>query len=220
MKNNYKNLVYFSSGALLAASSFVHFSGMIGSYKTYFSCANIIWPLMAFLVPTQPLFGMLSLLAGLKVMGLPFIPLMTITNGIPTLASILSIKAHESRIANFVMHIILPLICITLFILHPTGSQAPAYSAYWLIPIIIFISRLNSVFTQTLASTFVAHAVGSIIWIYTIKTTPEFWIALIPVVALERLVLAGSIAGLVYLNAFFTNFNMPTYFRRLFKNRN
>jgi hypothetical protein len=48
-------------------------------------------------------------------------------------------------------------------------------------------------FTHALTATFIAHAVGSTIWIYSQPTTPAFWLALIPIVALERLIYAVGI---------------------------
>lgn len=83
------------------------------------------------------------------------------------------------------------------FIAHPVGSQAFLYSFYWLIPVAIYLMGRNSLFAQALGSTFTAHAVGSVIWLYANPMTPEIWLALIPVVLVERLVFASGIV-LVY----------------------
>jgi len=48
-------------------------------------------------------------------------------------------------------------------------------------------------FLNVLGSTFVAHAVGSTIWLYTIGMNASVWNALIPIVALERLSMALAI---------------------------
>jgi hypothetical protein len=41
-----------------------------------------------------------------------------------------------------------------------------------------------------LGSTFIAHAVGSTIWIYTVPMTAQMWLGLMPLVAIERLCFA------------------------------
>ncbi|HBG07489.1 MAG TPA: hypothetical protein DDY22_18520 [Geobacter sp.] len=87
-----------------------------------------------------------------------------------------------------------PLACMALFMLHPVGSQAWFYSLYWLIPAIVLLLPEN-LFLRSLGSTFAAHSIGGIIWLYFIPTTPEFWAALIPIVAFERLLFALGISG-------------------------
>ena len=76
-------------------------------------------------------------------------------------------------------------ICIALFLLNPIGRQAWMYSAIWLIPFIatFFNKRL---ILKSLGATFCAHAVGSVIFLYTFGLTPAIWIGLIPVVFIER----------------------------------
>jgi hypothetical protein len=76
-------------------------------------------------------------------------------------------------------------ICIVLFILNPIGRQAWMYSLIWLIPFVatFFNKRL---ILKSLGATFTAHAVGSVIFLYTFGLTPAIWIALIPVVFVER----------------------------------
>jgi hypothetical protein len=62
---------------------------------------------------------------------------------------------------------------------------------YWLIPIAIALYKPESVFLQALGSTFTVHSVGSVIWLYTKQIDPSLWNMLIPVVILERLILAS-----------------------------
>ena len=87
-----------------------------------------------------------------------------------------------------------PIACMALFIAHPVGGQAWSYSLYWLVPAAALLLPQN-LFLRSLGSTFTAHAIGGIIWLYTLPSTPEMWIALIPVVAFERLVFALGISG-------------------------
>jgi len=82
---------------------------------------------------------------------------------------------------------------MVLFALHPVGGQAWVYSLYWLIPVIatFFPERLAG---RALGATFTAHAVGSVAYLYMFQSTPAFWLALIPVVAVERLLFASGIS--------------------------
>lgn len=88
---------------------------------------------------------------------------------------------------------VIPLIAMALFILHPVGQQAWYYSLYWLIPVIAtgFSKRL---FFRSLGATFTAHSIGSVAFLYSIPTTPELWLMLIPIVAVERILFALGIS--------------------------
>ena len=55
-----------------------------------------------------------------------------------------------------------------LFIAHPVGAAAAPYAFYWFIPIFIAMMRNRTLWHDALASTFTAHAVGSVIWLYTV----------------------------------------------------
>lgn len=88
---------------------------------------------------------------------------------------------------------IVPLICMIMFIIHPQGRGAWFYSLYWLIPVAtIFIKR--SLIFNSLGATFTAHAVGSVAFLYAFNLPTETWIALIPIVFLERMLFTGGIA--------------------------
>ncbi len=76
-------------------------------------------------------------------------------------------------------------ICIALFLLNPIGRQAWAYSFIWLIPFVATFFK-NKLILNSLGATFTAHAVGSVIFLYTFGLTPAIWMSLIPVVFIER----------------------------------
>jgi len=85
---------------------------------------------------------------------------------------------------NKATSIIFP-ICIILFLLNPIGRQAWMYSLIWLLPFIATFFKKRLVF-NSLGATFTAHATGSIIFLYMFGLTPAIWMALIPVVFIER----------------------------------
>ena len=76
-------------------------------------------------------------------------------------------------------------ICTVLFLLNPIGRQAWMYSAIWLIPFASSFAKKRLIL-NSLGATFTAHAVGSVIFLYTFGLTPAIWIGLIPVVFIER----------------------------------
>lgn len=122
------------------------------------------------------------------------------TAGIPTLASTTCFGAfHKNNTAVMrSLAIGVPLLCIILFCIHPIGSLAMTYSTYWIIPVICYaLSNAAPIFCAALASTFIAHAIGSIMWLYLQPTTAAYWLNLIPVVAAERLIFASA-ATLMY----------------------
>lgn len=107
----------------------------------------------------------------------------------------------------------IPALAILLFLLHPVGREAWYYAVmFWSIPILAKFFYADHVLAKSLGATFTAHAVGGIIWLYTIPTTPAFWTALIPIVVFERLLFAGGIAvSFVFLNALFSRVQVPSF---------
>ncbi len=103
--------------------------------------------------------------------------------------------AHDGRL----IRLFLPIVCMITFIIHPVGLYAFAYSLFWLIPIVIYFIKHKNIFLDALASTFIAHAVGSVIWLYTIPMTVVDFMSLIPIVCIERLLFASGMVIMHYL---------------------
>jgi hypothetical protein len=132
--------------------------------------------------------------------------------GLPTLCSLLSWasathgKNRLTDVVDFVMHVLLPLTCMAIFICHPAVGSGWVYALYWLIPLAAYAARtffdIRSIFTIALASSFVAHAAGTIIWLFCVPSTANTWICLLPVVAIERIGLAAG-NSLVYAALYF-----------------
>jgi hypothetical protein len=77
------------------------------------------------------------------------------------------------------------LICIALFLLNPIGRSSWMYSLIWLIPFFATFGKKRLIL-NSLGATFTAHAVGSVIFLYSFGLTPAIWMSLIPVVFIER----------------------------------
>ena len=91
---------------------------------------------------------------------------------------------------HYIIRLLLPVAGMMLFVIHPVGGQAFVYSFYWFIPVALFFIPQRSLFLQALGSTFIAHAVGSVIWLYTVPMAATTWMGLMPLVLFERIAFA------------------------------
>lgn len=185
---------FFTS--LVKLSSFLKVSFIVGSWAAFFSATSIVTPLVGAFTGiggTIVVFAM-SMIVRLLVSGtMPFIFL---AYHIPGLCA----SAYFAS-TSIMIRMLLPLACMVLFLAHPVGGQVWAYTLYWLIPVVLYFLKKDSLFLTALGSTFTAHAVGSVIWLYANPMTPEAWLALIPVVAVERLVFASGMVALYHVLA-------------------
>jgi hypothetical protein len=166
---------------LLLAASFFKVSFIFGSKMAFFSGVDIISPL------SGAIGGSLGalLLFFLRFCFQEVTPSLFILRHLPGLCG-----AWYWSSSSVVIRALVPGLCMVLFLLHPVGIQAYAYSFFWLIPLTIYFFNVQSLFLQALGGTFVTHAVGSVIWLYTVPMMAGQWWALIPVVILERVVFA------------------------------
>ncbi len=174
------------------------FSFIWGSQKFSFNILNMIAPLIGSMCNFTQSGLLIMLLFGFK-WALKSLP---ITYGIPTLFATFSWSAswstqtHAYKKTNFLLHVMLPTICMILFAIHPIGKHAFLYACYWFVPMIVYAIKrkylISNIFLTALSSTFIAHAMGSIIWLYTIPMTAQQWLGLIPIVAVERLTFASG----------------------------
>jgi len=90
--------------------------------------------------------------------------------------------------------IVIPVLGMLLFWMHPIGAQAWGYALLWLIPIVATFFAAKHLFLRSLGATFQAHVVGSVAFLYTIGMPAEAWWALIPIVLVERGMFAAGIS--------------------------
>jgi hypothetical protein len=76
-------------------------------------------------------------------------------------------------------------VCILLFLLNPVGRQAWLYPMIWLIPFFATFGKKRLIL-NSMGATFTAHAVGSLIFLYSFNLPASVWLSLIPVVFVER----------------------------------
>lgn len=178
--------------ALAAFASSINFSQALGADNQYFTLFQFFGPIAGGFLGAGA--GMLSVLLAQLVsfvlLGKSIEPI-NILRLAPMLFAVLYFAKYAK---GKLMQAAVPLICMALFMLHPVGAQAWYYSLYWLIPAIALLIP-EHLFLRSLGATFSAHAIGGIIWLYTLPTTPEFWVALIPIVAFERFLFAAGISA-------------------------
>ena len=92
-------------------------------------------------------------------------------------------------------NIIIPMVAMIAFNLHPIGRSVWYYSLFWTIPIFCYLLRDRFLLARALGATFTAHAVGGALWIYAFSLPASVWNSLIPVVIAERFLFALGIAG-------------------------
>jgi len=135
--------------------------------------------------------------------------------GIPTIFASIAWGVFSSRRFSHLEFFfsLFSFVALFIFITHPAASGAELYAAYWLI--IPFCGLLLSVirnahvrlFLIATISAYVAHAVGSLIYIHTIPTTPIFWQSIAHRVWIERLVMTVTLMCIDYLMDFFFIFS-------------
>jgi hypothetical protein len=96
------------------------------------------------------------------------------------------------KFSPIIISFVVPALCMLAFIVHPTGRQVWYYSLYWLIPMAAYFFHEKSTFIRSLGATFAQHAVGGALFIWAVPIPAEVWMALVPVVIVERLIIAGG----------------------------
>jgi hypothetical protein len=187
MISNIRTIVQRSASfaSLIKLASFLKVSYVIGPFALFFSATHIIMPLTGAFggIPIT----LLSLgigFVGKLLLGASYAPYL-ITYHIPGLFA----SAHWTY-RHWLLHCALPIACMLLFVIHPQGFYAAPYTLYWLIPVVLYVKKSTTIFATALGSTFIAHAVGSVIWLYTVPMATSAWYTLMPVVAVERLLFA------------------------------
>lgn len=174
---------------LLAALVFGSFkiSYIVGSYAAGFTFSNCVVPLAGLWSGLASSTLLVSVMTLFKLVRASVSPFALVVHHLPGYFSSLYFAIN-----HWAIRCVLPLLCMALFILHPTGGQAWQYTLLWLVPVVVSLSQTRLFFAHAFASTCIAHAVGSTLWIYHNPMTTQIWLALIPVVLVERLLFASG----------------------------
>ncbi|VVC02258.1 Uncharacterised protein [uncultured archaeon] len=206
----------------LAAQN-IALSALWGAKGQTFTLFDLISPIpVAFL----GLFNGLAAIVIAKLLGAVLLgqslELLTLLRLLPAVAGGLFFWAYtQKRGMPAVLQFGIPIAAIVLFCIHPSiwGTAGMLFSLYWVVPLVLaalngpigawmkqkglmqnglisILRRWGAWFGRSLGATLTQHAVGGVLWLYTIPAAqnPAFWLALIPIVAAERLVFATGIA--------------------------
>ena len=165
---------------------------IVGSESKYFTAFQFIGPIGGGLF--SPLVGVFSvlvveLLANINS-GIPLDGLKLIQMFLPMAFAAYYFGAIKN---NQKLTFILPVLGMLLFWMHPVGMEAWGYPLLWLIPIVAGYFSKN-LFARSLATTFQAHIIGSVAWLYATSMAAPLWWGLLPVVVLERAIFASGIS--------------------------
>ncbi len=194
---NRKKILFLFIFAILSFVAFhINVAQIVGIDNQFFTLFQMIGPLPGIFL--GPFVGIAAVLIA-QITNYFFLGRAFDVIGIARLLPMLFAVYYFGTSKNDLKKIGAPIAAILAFVTHPVGMQAWFFSLFWLIPVFVIFS--DNLFLKSLGTTFTAHAVGGAVWIHTFPTTPEFWTALIPVVATERLLFAvGIAASFVILN--------------------
>lgn len=181
---------------LLAAASWIKVSFIIGAHTGFFSLSHCLTPLCGLVSGIGGLLTLFLVKTALHTYAAHTGTALLLGLHLPTLCAGLycrfALRSTPSTIARW-LFLAIPVLCMVLFTVHPVGSQAYAYSFFWIIPVIALCIPHQNFFFYALGSTFTAHAVGSVLWLYAgLVPNPAAWLALIPVVIVERCMMASG----------------------------
>jgi len=215
---SYKTLTtnsLFNLGAV--CSRLFKISFIVGSKTAFFSASHCIAPLAGWYTGFQGclIAFFVKICQTIATTTTYTTPLMVSAYHIPTLCASLYFATivQSSDVPRWrrLLMAAIPLCCFFLFIFHPVGAQARSYTWLWCIPLLSALIPHTIFFIHALASTCIAHAVGSIIWIYLIGPADSAaWLALIPVAAVERLFFASGMTLIAYATNKFAGYNWQT----------
>jgi len=185
-------------GLLVSTLASIKMGHLIGSRFAFFSTASLLAPLAALLGGLPGIAGVILgkqlLTAGTVAGNLSSLSVYHIPTVCASLyATALWAQGRSARPLVRFTFALIPLVAMLLFLSDEQGAAAGAYTLFWLIPMISALVPHANGWLHALATTFTAHAVGSVLWMYTHTMTTELWLGLIPIVCYERLLLGTTL---------------------------
>lgn len=185
--NSQKQIIFLPIFVILGLVALqIPFSQILGSTQK-FSLFDFFGPTTGkFLGPTLGIISVLLVkILEVVVAGKAF-DLTTLIRLLPMSLAALYFGSHSAKKG------LIAALCLLAFILHPIGREVWYFSLYWLIPIFASFNKERLSF-KALGSTFTAHAVGSVSFLYAFQLPAQVWHNLIPIVFYERMTFAAGI---------------------------
>ena len=180
----------------------INFSPLVGADNQFFTLFQFFGPIAGSFL--GPLFG------GIAVLGAELVDFFAVGKALSLvnlarLAPMIFAAYYFGTRKKESWNVVIPILAMAVFILHPVGREVWFFTLFWLIPVVVKVlpaKYSGNLALKSLGATFAAHSVGGALWIWTVPMTAGQWIALIPIVAYERLLFAGGIAiSFIVVNA-------------------
>lgn len=184
------------AGVVLLIASCIKISYIRGSWAAFFSATSCVIPAAGLVAGPYGSLCISVVRILQMIITAPFRLPTLLLNVVP--GAVASAYWYAPR---WLMNLIIPLLSIVLFVFHPVGAQAYLYSLLWIIPMCVGCIPQVPLFVRALSSSLIAHAVGSVLWLYLLPSTPALWLGILPVVIIERVVMALGIVLAYYLYA-------------------
>lgn len=189
-----KNMIFVSIFSVVAFIAMqINFSQLVGAESQFFTLFQFFGPITGAIL--GPIFGSISVLLAelinFFIVGKE-INIMNLFRLAPmVLAAVYFGTKGKGKLATLI-----PIAAMIGFWLHPIGNQVWYFALFWTIPLIVKFLPDNLLF-RSLGSTFTAHAVGGVLWIWAVPAsimTVGAWQSLIPIVMYERTLFTLGIA--------------------------
>jgi len=199
-----KRLVFIAIFTVLVlVGKNINFSPLVGAENQFFTLFQFFGPVAGGFL--GPIFGVIAVLFAQFIDFFIVGKEATLINVLRLTPMLFAAYYFGTKKKN--LSIAVPIIAITAFILHPVGREVWFFTLFWTIPIIgkLLPRKYSSnVLVKSYGATFAAHSVGGALWIWTIPMAAGQWIALIPIVFVERFLFGAGIAvSYVAFNALF-----------------
>ncbi|MBI2617756.1 hypothetical protein HYW55_06495 [Candidatus Gottesmanbacteria bacterium] len=184
-----KNLIFIAAFSILGLIALqIPFTQLLGA-SVNFTLYDFLAPSIGAFTGTTPgiVAVFLTQIINIFLHGSQSITLGSIIRLFPVLFAVFYFSKKRS------VNILIPLVAIAGFNLHPIGRSAWQYSLLWLIPVAAHFYRKN-LFVRSLGATFTAHAVGGLLWVWAFGLSKTIWLALIPQTLMERTLFAAGIS--------------------------
>ena len=184
----FKNKYMYTGLLFSTLLSLIPFNFIIGSKFSWFSCATMVVPAMSYQYSLlYVIFYIFTKILCAKAFSCIFL-----LKKLPLIFSSIAIRQR-----NFLSYVIIPIAAFVLFVLHPVGIQVWYYGWLWMIPLFMYSCTQDNLFNRAITASCIAHAIGSVIWLYTALISVEQWQALMFIVPIERFFIAIGIVLLV-----------------------
>jgi len=178
-----KKIAGIISFCLATLVALLPFNIIVGAKFAWFSFSSMVIPALGY--HCSLLYVILYIFTkGLLLSSFSFL---FFVRRVPLFFATIALRSRDVKV-----HVLLPILAMVIFCAHPIGFHAFYYSLYWFIPVAVYYWNIDSMYMRSISASFIAHAVGSVLFLYAGSLPASTWTALVPLVFVERLLIAGG----------------------------